>query len=266
MNILKFAKVAAVGVAALFAVPASAATIDLGFSLDGSGSVGNANFNLTRDALADALASIPTSGDNVYRIAITQFGSDIGTIVPPTRITSAADLTAVQTSLRAASRISGTTNTAGALLNLRDLFVNDGGFGDTTLFNITTDGAPNSQSAAIDAANAIIASGVDGLSFEAISATNSQLNALLELARPFDPDATVITDLANIPNATQTGFVIEVANFGDYEAAIQAKIGRIITDTSGGPSPVPLPAGLPLLLTGLAGFAALRRTRRKAAA
>ncbi len=254
---------AAIGLTSLAGGAAAAATIDLGFSLDGSGSVGNRNFNLTRDALATALGSIPTSGDNVYRVAVTQFGTGVQTIVAPTEVTSRAILADLQNTLRGAVRITGGTDTALAITNLRDLFVADGGLGDTTLFNITTDGQPNSQAAALAAADSVIGSGVDGLSFEGISLSLGDESDILALARPFDPDATIVTDIADIPNATTTGFVIRVNTFADYEAAIVAKIGRVVVDTGGGTElpPVPVPAALPLLLTGFAGFAALRRRR-----
>lgn len=49
---------------------ASAAVIDLGFVLDGSGSVSSSDFASAASALSAALSQIPTSGDNEYRVAV----------------------------------------------------------------------------------------------------------------------------------------------------------------------------------------------------
>ena len=65
--------------------------VDLGFSLDESSSVGSSNFDLTRDALSNALSRIPTSGDNTYRVAVTTFSSGTPTtVVAPTAVTPAS--------------------------------------------------------------------------------------------------------------------------------------------------------------------------------
>lgn len=272
MNLKKYMNAAITAVAVAFgATAANAATIDLGFSLDGSGSVGNTNFAITRDALADALAQIPTSGPNQYRVAVTQFGSNVGTIVAPVIVT-AANIMSIQDQVRAAVRITGGTNTTGAINNLVSLFEGDGGLGDTTLFNITTDGQPNSQSGVEAAALAAFNAGVEGISLEAIGNLNA---GTLENMRRIASIGTtgvvsdigaILTDSDNIPNAIDQGFVVQVSNFQDYEAAISAKVGRVVDDTGGGdPNVVPLPAGLPLLLVGVGALGVARRFKAKAA-
>lgn len=263
---LRVALAAALGLA-FGSSGANAAVIDLGFSLDTSGSVGTANFNLTRDALAQALDQIPTSGTNQYRLAITKFASGVTTVIPPTIVT-AGNIAGIKATLQSTTHIGGGTNTALAISNLASLFKNDGGYGATTLLNITTDGFPNSQTAAEQAATAAVADGVDGISFEAVGAGITSASALANMAKIAKPDTgVVVTDINNIPDATKTGFVIKVATFAEYEAAIKAKIGKIVDDTGGGdPNVVPLPAGLPLLLTGFGALGALRLRKRKAAA
>lgn len=260
--------IGAASVAIVTATSSFAAVIDLGFSLDGSGSVGNFNFNLTRDALADALGQIPTSGDNQFRLAVTQFGSNVGTIIAPTVVT-AANISDLQNTLRSASRIGGGTNTTGAINNLVDLFASDGGLGDTTLFNITTDGQPNNQTSVESAALAAFNAGVDGISLEAISVfssftlENMRRIASLGTTGAVSDSGAILTDVDNIPNAVNQGFVIDVSSFADYEAAIEAKVGQVIIDVTG-PTPVPLPAGMPLLLAGMGAFGFMR-SRKKAA-
>lgn len=245
--------------------------IDLGFSLDDSGSIGSTNFNLTRDALADALSAIPTSGTNQYRVAVTQFGTGFVTVVPPTIVT-AANLSDLQDDVRAASYRSGGTDTAGAISNLFGLFETSAtGLGATTILNITTDGSPNSQSGAETAATTAFNAGLDGLSFEAVGSGLSSTFARDNMARIASLGTTgvlgnaVVLDPGDpLPNATQTGFVIGVTDFNDYADAIGAKIGQVIIDTGGGGTVIPLPAAGWLLLAGIGALGVMGR--RQAAA
>lgn len=262
-----FAGAAAIALTATFAAGTSdAASIDLGFVLDGSGSVEETDYASAAQALSNAIGLIPTSGANTYRIAVTGFGGGQVTIVAPIVLT-AANLASVQSAVATSTKATGGTDTAGAISYITDLFVNDGGLGDTSLINITTDGSPNSQNAAENAALAAYNGGIDGISFEAVGTGVSSAIAQDRMARiaglgtSGDADTGVIvSDLSAIPNAATTGFVIPVADFAAYGAAIEAKIGQIVEDTGG---QIPLPAGLPLLLTG---FGVLALVRRRAAA
>jgi hypothetical protein len=270
MFLKRLASAAALSIAAMFgAAPSHAAVIDLGFVLDGSGSVTTSQYNQARTALASALAQIPTSGDNQYRLAVTSYGSGQVTIIPPTIVT-AANIASLQAVVSNAAKAGGGTDTAGAITWITNLFASTaGGLGATTLINITTDGVPNSQAAAENAALAAFNAGVDGISFEAVGTGVSSVSALANMARiaglGTSGDATtgvVVNDLSAIPNATTTGFVIPVSSFEGYQAAIAAKIGQIVIDTGGGPTDpnvIPLPAGLPLLLVGLGALAVVRR-------
>jgi hypothetical protein len=268
MYLRKLAGAAALAIATLTgAVSTQAATIDLGFVLDGSGSVATNDFVTARTALSAALSQIPTSGANEYRIAVTTFGGTQRTIVAPTIVT-AANLASIQADVAAAARPSstGSTQTGPAITFITDLFLNAGGLGATTLINITTDGQASNQTAAENAALAAFNAGVDGISFEAVGSGVSSLAAQQRMARiaglgtAGDPaNGVIVTDLTAIPNAITTGFVIPVSSFAAYEAAINAKIGRIVDDTQPTPNVIPLPAGLPLLLAGLGAFAFMRR-------
>lgn len=245
---------------------AFAAVIDFGFSLDGSGSVGNANFATVTAALAAALDNIPVTGDNQYRIAVNQFGSNVGTIVAPTIVT-AGNIGAIKTSITNAVRITGGTNTAGGISGLTALFVNAGGLNSTALFNVTTDGAASNQSAAEAAALAAFNAGVSGISLEAVGGfTNSTLENMRRISAlgtngdTLVGSALIIDNLNAIPNPLNTGFVLKVSDFMGYSAAIDAKVQRIVDpDPDPDPNQVPLPAGLPLLFLGIGALAALRR-------
>ena len=65
--------------------PSSAATVDLGFSLDSSFSVTSGNFDIVKEALAKALENTfdpnfggnPNPGGDTYRIAVTNFSASV---------------------------------------------------------------------------------------------------------------------------------------------------------------------------------------------
>jgi hypothetical protein len=259
--------VASLSVGAISA--ASAAVIDLGFAIDESGSVSGSattgELGLVRQGLAAALDQIPSVGatgnPNTYRVSIIQFSSGANVLVSTTEITDASR-TAIQNTLVTASRRGGGTNIGAAIDSLTAELCAGGSCGaDTTIFNVATDGGGPLGTAPADAA----AAGVDGLSYEAIGsgATTAPL-----LASAFPGTPVLVTDAANLPNPLQDSFVLSVATFADFEAAIAAKIGRVVTDTGGGggggggTNPIPLPAGMPLLLGALF---ALGLARRKAA-
>ncbi len=236
-----------------------AATIDLGFALDESGSVSRPDFTLAQNGLANALAQIPTTGENTYRISVVAFNSSARTIVPVTEVT-AANLAMIQNTIRTATKFSGGTAIDRAVDLLTANFT-AAGLGDTSLFNITTDGQ-SSLTRLQTSATAASAAGIDGLSFEAVGSANTA--NLLNVAFPGTP--ILVDDAANLPNPTEDSFVLRVAGFSDYEAAITAKIGRIVIDTGGGPTPapVPLPAGLSLMLAAMAAFGGMRMLRSTA--
>ncbi len=255
--------VAAAGIAVMSATASFAAVIDLGFSLDGSGSVGSSNFNTVKTALSTALGSIPTDpAGNQYRVAVTQFGSSNSTIWGPMVVT-AGNIGALQTAVSTATYQNGSsTQTASAINYLYNLFNNAGGLSDLTMFNITTDGRPccqsNAQALAEAAALAAHNNGVDGISFEGVgsglTATDlANMAKLAGLGTAGNAANGMVVDVNSIPNPLTTGFVIKVDDFADYEAAIAAKLQKVIT------APVPLPAGLPLLLVGIGAFGLVRR-------
>lgn len=248
---LLIAAVASIGLTG----PSSAAVIDIGFALDQSGSVGSTNFNLMRTGLANALNQIPTAGPNQYRIGVVKFNSNATVVVSPPVIITAANKAGIMNTIATTSYSGGGTSIAAGVTALTSMFVN-AGLGDTTLFNISTDGQssiPALQAASTAAANA----GVDGISYEGIGG-GVNINGLLSVAFP---GPALLATIATIPDPTQQGFVLPVSTFAGYSAAINAKVQRIVN-----PNPIPVPAGLPLILTGfvlLGGFGAAKR--RKAA-
>lgn len=243
--------------------------VNLGFAIDHSGSVSNADFTLQQQGLANALSLIPTSGAVQYRVSVITFGNDVKTLVAPTVVTSAADITAMQTAITTHVRSNtGSTQTGAAIDQLVSLFAGVSNLQNTlTLFNISTDGVPCCQSdaqtiAETASANAFTA-GVDGISVELVgNFTQSQINNMLAIT---GPNPSVYTNDPNaLPNPINQGFVLGIDNFQDYQGAIATKIQRIVDDTGGGSAPIPLPASLPLLLGAIALVGGLRMRRKYA--
>ena len=268
-NKLQLAAAAALGVLiSTSAVPA--ATIDLGFAIDESGSIDNNELLTMRKGFAAAMDLIPSVGapnnPNTYRVSIVVFASGASTIVAPTVIDDTTRASVKSTILNH-TRISGGTNIPSSIDLLTKLLCGDGTTigtcgADTTLFNVATDGFGGDPTTSANP-NAV-AAGVDGISYEAIG-SGANLTGLQGFAFPGTP---VIVDLANgdtIPDPTKTGFVVKVAGFDDFEDAIKAKVGKIVTDTGGG-GVVPVPASFPLLLAGfgaIAGMGAIRRRKAR---
>jgi hypothetical protein len=264
-GIFAAASAAAVVATLSFAAPVWAATIDLGFSLDESGSVGQTNFETTRDALADALFNAfsvnPNPGGDTYRIAVTKFDNDVDVVVGVTEVT-ASNIGNIRDTIKTAGYEGGSTATAEAITETFDLFVSSAaGLSPTSLINITTDGNPccffeNTEDEARDAALAAHNAGLTGLSFEAVG-SNIDLDLMRDLAglgTSGDANLGVQATLGTIPDPRTTGFVLPVSDFDAYSSAIEAKVSAVID-----PNPIPLPAAAWMLLAGIGALFGLRR-------
>ncbi len=247
--------IAGLAVAAGMGVGSSqAAIVDLGFALDRSGSVSQNNWTLVLNGLANALSVIPLDTAHQYRIAVSSFGTTSALNVVPTVLT-ADNLLGVQNAIRGIGYSGGTTCISCATTDLTNAFNAAGGFGDVSLMNITTDGVPNvGVTNGTTLRNSLVTAGWDSLSAEAIGSFN--LNFLEDLVYP-NPGLTT-NDPSALPNPLEQGFVLTLANFAAYEAAIAAKVQLIVDNT------VPTPGTLALVAVSLLGLgASLRRKNAK---
>lgn len=239
---------------------AAAPVTQLGFALDASGSVSTANYNLLRSGLSNAIGSLPTNG--TVEITIVTYGTNVATVTAPTILT-AASLPGVQAAILTHTKAGGGTNTAGAITSLASLMTGSTVFADPltkSIINLATDGAPNSQAAAVTAAQAAFAAGIDALSIEAIgSGVNSgtALNNMAAIAFP-GPVTILPVNSTDIPNPLGGSWVVPVSNFDALEPILLAKVQASITPVT--PIGVPEPASIALLgITVLALAAASRR-------
>ncbi len=240
---------------------AKAATYDLAFVMDKSGSISTTNFNAAMDSLAAALTSNLTASvlaQDSYNITVVAFGSDANIVGTGSYlIDDVADVAPLASAVASYSR-TGTGATRydlafDTLLNATGAFT-AGAAG--SMINMMTDGSPNGPDFN-PALTALKAQGWDSLSFEAVESSASTRTLLAGIA--FDTGGVggpIITDSSLINDPLNNTFVLQVDSFAtDYGAAINAKVAAIVTAT------IPLPAGLPLLGGALLLFGFVSRRR-----
>ncbi len=165
---------------------------------------------------------VPQSG--AVEISIVQFGSSVSTAVSPTQIFSQANANTVAAQLRAISKAGGGTNMSGAVSSCTSLVTGNCGGVSRQVINVVTDGSPTDDVATVAARNAAISAGVDEINAEAVDASSSAFDFLLN--QLVHPQPGVVA-----PPFTSPGFVIQTDTFADFEAAVRGKIGQIVGQT-----------------------------------
>ncbi len=254
----------AIALASTFGTIANSANIDLGFIMDSSGSVGSGNFLDAMDSLADALeTNIPVGTADTYRITVITF-SNFAKVTSSRTINAAQDLTDLANDIRNETFIGSTTNYQAAFDMLR---TSVGTVGDISIANMMTDGEPccsaNANANAVTGRNDLETAGWNALSFESVT-DGADNDFLASLAFDLNGNGGAIIDMpSQINDPLNEAFVLKVADFGTtYDLAISEKVQRIVD-----PQPViPLPAGMPLMIGGLAIFGFVSRKKAKLAA
>lgn len=257
---------------ASFGTASTAKTFDLAFIMDESGSVAPGDHTAAMNSLASALeASLAGNPTDTYNVSVITFSSGVNATYSAT-IAPNSTAAAIQSALTTAVRVDGYSD--GSTCYSCAFGALGSSAGDAGIINMMTDGEPTSGVTSLSALQAqlvgVRADGWDSLSFEAVGNFGGvpASGFLAQLA--FDMVGTgtqpIFTDPSSIADPLNASFVLEVDSFGDaYDAAISTKVQKLVDPDP--IAPVPLPAGLPLLLTGLGVFGAIRmRKSRKAAA
>ena len=241
---------ASIGIAA---APVKADTIQLGFILDRSGSIGGTNWNVIVNGLSAAIGNIPVGGDDTYEVSVVTFAANASANISNFLVTDTTTRSALQTQVAGLTSVysGGLTNYTAAFTVMLDALDNTT-LGDSSLsyVNFATDGDPTTGGDGVAARDALIAAGVDNISIEGIGSGVDANNLRNNFCYPGPCDDT---SPYNFP--TQ-GFYIGVANAQGYADAIGNKV-RIVTGQ------VPEPQMIALLGIGLLGLTPLMRRRRQ---
>lgn len=236
-------------------IAANAATIQLGFILDRSGSIGGANWNTIVDGLSAAVtAHIPVGGADTYEVSVVSFATSASIDIANVSVGTVAQRTALATSIFNLGDGRSNDVYTGGLTNFNDAFTKmQDALDNTTLGNSTksyvnfaTDGVQNQGGTGVAQRNALITAGVDNISIEGIGSGVDASDLQSNFCYPTPCDTT---SPYNFPT---NGFYIGVANAAGYASAIGNKIRTVTNQVSE-------PSALALVGLGLVGAGFLRR-------
>jgi hypothetical protein len=229
---------------------ASASTIQLGFILDRSGSIGAGNWTTIVNGLSTAVnTEIPLAGADTYEVSVVTFATTATIDIANYLVTDATSRTALAALIAAIPFSGGGTNFGPAFTAMLDA-LNNTPIG-TSYVNFATDGVESDPAAGVAARNALIAAGVDNISIEGIGAGVDAAGLQGSYCYPGPCDTTIPF------NFPAQGFYIGVANAQGYADAIGNKI-QVVTQN---PTAVPEPGTLSLL--GIGGALRLWAKRRR---
>jgi hypothetical protein len=216
---------------------AQANTVDIqvGFAVDGSGSIDAGEWDIMKEGLASAVED-PTvvPQDGTVEVSVCQFAGDIiggaKVEVSPTVIDSQATADAVAAIIRAMVQEGGLTPTGSGITCAANEIVGSPNFATATrrIINLCTNGHPEpedpEQQNAIDARNAAEAAGITELDAECIGVTQVWFDWTRD--NLCYPVPAVTAPPFPVP-AGSVGFAVKVDSFDDFPEAIEAKLKAI---------------------------------------
>jgi len=244
--------------------------LQLGFLVDGSGSIASSDFQIIVNALATALADpnlVPQDG--TVEVCIVQFADvSASTEVPPTVITSST-IGAITQQIRNISQRGGGTP---LWLGLDQIVANISSSANFATaqrqtINIATDGEPRVPIQSIDVAQGTTLSlaardrainiGVDEIDAEGVGQATTGSSFQNFLLNVVWPQPGVLVNNGSLNSNFQPGFVILVTQFQDFAQAVRDKVNAIVGSaglggnnepggTAAGPNGRPIPFDTPL--------------------
>lgn len=262
----------AVALALGAAGPVAAVPVDLEllFLNDVSGSIDGADFALQVQGFADAFRSatlidrIQDGAIGSIAVSLGFFATNVAQSIPFTQISDGVDGEAFASAVEALVRPSlGSQDGQVTALDTAPAFFDDNGFeGTRSVIDVVTEGTHSFDGCS----GQLVCAAVQTSRDEALAAGVTSINALVLDDRSFfgndpedDVDAVAYAQTNLIGG--QGAFAAFVEDFSGFGPAIESKIIREIVPPDPEIPPIPLPAGLPLMLGALGALGLARRSR-----